>query len=152
MARVSKYAQHDDLIEELCREYDYRVNTIALRLSEYLGRGSKPTGAMRAYVEKYIYSIGETPSLVYSKKSTSSRVIRGSRDLSTEIVTDTETNQYPEHPPGELPSAWCSNRGRYLTIQEFCNKYGLNPDSVKSSKLVTHNAGHMTYNIAFDGN
>jgi len=152
MARVSKYAQHDDLIEELCREYDYRVNTIALRLSEYLGRGSKPTGAMRAYVEKYIYSIGETPSLVYSKKPTSSRVIRGSRDLSTEIVTDTETNQYPEHPPGELPSAWCSNRGRYLTIQEFCNKYGLNPDSVKSSKLVTHNAGHMTYNIAFDGN
>tara|TARA_Y100000389_G_C17424962_1_gene499015 strand:+ start:305 stop:1651 length:1347 start_codon:yes stop_codon:yes gene_type:complete len=156
MARVSKYAQHNEIIEKLCKKYNYRVNTVALRLSEYLGRGSKPTGAMRAYVKKHIISIGEKPALIYSKGIEVSSLKRYHRSLSdnlnNEIFTETDTNQYPENTPGELPSAWCSNKSRYLTIQEFCNKYGLNPDSVKSSKLVTHNAGHMTYNIAFDGN
>jgi len=156
MARVSKYAQHNEIIEKLCKKYNYRVNTVALKLSEYLGRGSKPTGAMRTYVKKHIISIGEKPALIYNKGLETSSLKRYHRSLSdnlnNEIFTETDTNQYPENTPGELPSAWCSNKRRYLTIQEFCNKYGLNPDSVKSSKLVTHNAGHMTYNIAFDGN
>ena len=48
-----------------------------------------------------------------------------------------------------MPSAWCAEKGRFYTIEEFCDVYGLDKNSVKSSKLVSHNASHMTYNIAF---
>lgn len=48
-----------------------------------------------------------------------------------------------------LPSAWCVEKARLLTEKEFCEKYGLDYTRVKSCRLITHNAGHMTYNIAF---
>jgi hypothetical protein len=131
MGRTSKYEQYNDLIDKLCEEYGYRVNTVALKLSQHLEKGSKPTGSIRAYVEKYIISLGEEPLRTYITRY--SKVKKIGSDLTNEIVTDTETNQYAEHTPGSLPSAWCVKKGRYLTIQEFCKKYGLNPDSVKSS-------------------
>lgn len=62
--------------------------------------------------------------------------------------TTTETNQYSNE-GANLPSAWSKEKGRFLTIEEFCDKYGLDKSTVKSSKLVSHNMGHMTYNIAF---
>ena len=69
-------------------------------------------------------------------------------DADLENSTETETNQYkPEL--SNMPSAWCAEKGRFYTIEEFCDVYGLDKNSVKSSKLVSHNASHMTYNIAF---
>lgn len=62
--------------------------------------------------------------------------------------TDTSTNQYSSS-SSSAPSAWDKDLGRFLTIEEFCGRYGLNKDAVKSSKLISHNLGHMTYNIAF---
>jgi hypothetical protein len=115
MERTSKYEQYNDLINNLCEEYGYRVNTIALKLSEQLGKGSKPAGAMRAYIEKYIVSMGIEPIRTYVTRH--SKVKKTGNDLTNEIVTDTETNQYAEHTPGSLPSAWCVKKGRYLTIQ-----------------------------------
>jgi hypothetical protein len=48
-----------------------------------------------------------------------------------------------------MPSAWSPELKRFYTIKEFCEKYGLNHDEVKTSKLVAHNKGHMIYNIEF---
>src|SRR5690606_5092291 len=48
-----------------------------------------------------------------------------------------------------MPSAWDSSLKRFLTIEEFCDRYGLDKTTVKSSKLISHVAGHMTYNIVF---
>lgn len=78
-----------------------------------------------------------------------SRLLRsGKVDSDLENDTETETNQYkPEL--SNMPSAWCAEKGRFYTIEEFCDVYGLDKNSVKSSKLVSHNASHMTYNIAF---
>lgn len=69
-------------------------------------------------------------------------------------TTTTETKQYKTpkvkfSPAIDIPSAWCSTLNKFLTIEEYCERYGLDINSVKSSKLVTHNATHMTYNIAF---
>jgi len=72
--------------------------------------------------------------------------IESDEDFSNETVT--ETNQY-SNGVQSMPSAWSTELNKFLTIEEFCAKYGLNVSSVKSSKLVSHNAGHMTYNIAF---
>ena len=153
MARVSKYAQYNNLLSVWCKEYSYRVNPIAYRLAVHLGmQGKDANGAMRSYVGTYIKSLGIDPVYRSGNQANKANAPKASEWNPTEITTGTETNQYPEHAPGTLPSAWSIDLGRYLTIQEFCKKYGLNPDSVKSSKLVTHNAGHMTYNIAFDGN
>lgn len=69
-----------------------------------------------------------------------------SNDLDNE--TTTETNQYKSE-LSVMPSAWCAEKNRFYTIEEFCDVYGLDKNSVKSSKLVSHNASHMTYNIAF---
>lgn len=49
----------------------------------------------------------------------------------------------------DLPSAWDSDEGKYLSIEEYCNKFGLDYESVKSCKLVGHNPNHMVYNITF---
>ena len=78
-----------------------------------------------------------------------SRLLRsGKVDSDLENDTETETNQYKSE-LSNMPSAWCAEKGRFYTIEEFCDVYGLDKNSVKSSKLVSHNASHMTYNIAF---
>lgn len=78
-----------------------------------------------------------------------SRLLRsGKVDSDLENETETETNQYKSE-LSNMPSAWCAEKGRFYTIEEFCDVYGLDKNSVKSSKLVSHNASHMTYNIAF---
>jgi hypothetical protein len=69
-------------------------------------------------------------------------------DSDLENITKTETNQYkPEL--FNMPSAWSADKNRFYTIEEYCDVYGLDKNSVKSSKLVSHNASHMVYNIAF---
>lgn len=150
MAHKSKYAQYDNLIEVWCKELNYVRNKVANKLSMHTTGGKRKYAslAIRNYVDKYLAKHNDI--LEPENKDKLNWNIK--KDTSTDVVTETDTNQYPEHTPGSLPSAWSIEMGRYLTIQEFCKKYGLNPDSVKSSKLVTHNAGHMTYNIAFDGN
>ena len=67
-------------------------------------------------------------------------------DLDNETTTD--TNQYKSS-ISSMPSAWSATENKFYTIEEFCDVYGLDKTKVKSSKLVSHNAGHMTYNIAF---
>jgi hypothetical protein len=62
--------------------------------------------------------------------------------------TETKTNQYKSE-LSNMPSAWSSKDNRFYTIEEYCDVYGLDKNSVKSSKLVSHNASHMVYNIAF---
>ena len=70
-------------------------------------------------------------------------------DLDTITLTTTETNQCGSESEFIMPSAWSSGLGRFFTIEEYCDEYGLVKEQVKSSKLVAHNAGHMIYNIAF---
>lgn len=52
-------------------------------------------------------------------------------------------------PEGNMPSAWDFEEGRFLTIKEYCERYGLDFTAVKGSKLVGHNPNHMVYNIEF---
>jgi hypothetical protein len=70
--------------------------------------------------------------------------------------TETSTAQYSNDKEGEqenvtsMPSAWDTGLNRFLNIDEYCDKWGLPKDMVRSSKLVAHVAGHMVYNIAFN--
>lgn len=69
-------------------------------------------------------------------------------DVDLENETVTTTNQYkPEL--SNMPSAWSAEKNRFYTIEEYCDTYGLDKNTVKSSKLVSHNQSHMVYNIAF---
>lgn len=69
-------------------------------------------------------------------------------DEDLENSTKTDTNQYKTE-LSNMPSAWSAEKNRFYTIEEYCDTYGLDKNSVKSSKLVSHNASHMVYNIAF---
>ena len=110
---------------------------------EYYNREQNISEACRQYCQEL--------DIEYSEKYRNrlSRYLRsGKVDADLENSTETETNQYkPEL--SNMPSAWCAEKGRFYTIEEFCDVYGLDKNSVKSSKLVSHNANHMTYNIAF---
>lgn len=110
---------------------------------EYYNREQNISEACRQYCQEL--------DIEYSEKYRNrlSRYLRsGKVDADLENSTETETNQYkPEL--SNMPSAWCAEKGRFYTIEEFCDVYGLDKNSVKSSKLVSHNASHMTYNIAF---
>lgn len=71
--------------------------------------------------------------------------------------TETETNQYSndkeksEEPEVmNMPSAWDAELNRFLSIDEYCDKWGLPKEQVRSSKLVSHLQHHMIYNIAFN--
>lgn len=46
-----------------------------------------------------------------------------------------------------MPSAWSTEKNGFYTMEEYCERYGLNHEEVQSYKLVAHNAGHMVYNI-----
>lgn len=70
-------------------------------------------------------------------------------DLENDTVTDTNQYSNDKEPTSFMPSAWDKDLNRFLTIDEFCDKYGLDKKSVRSSKIITHNPGHITYNIAF---
>lgn len=69
-------------------------------------------------------------------------------DEDLENGTETTTNQYKSE-SSNMPSAWSSDKKRFYSIEEYCEVYGLDINTVKSSKLVSHNASHMVYNIAF---
>ena len=110
---------------------------------EYYNREQNISEACRQHCQEL--------DIEYSEKYRNrlSRYLRsGKVDADLGNSTETETNQYkPEL--SNMPSAWCAEKGRFYTIEEFCDVYGLDKNSVKSSKLVSHNASHMTYNIAF---
>jgi UDP-2,3-diacylglucosamine pyrophosphatase LpxH len=76
------------------------------------------------------------------------QIINKNIDSDFEIETKTETIQYKQNEVS-LPSAWSIEKNRFYTIEEYCDVYGLEKSKVKSSKLVSHNASHMVYNIAF---
>lgn len=84
-----------------------------------------------------------------SFRAAASKIINSEDLTSVENITTTETKQYESADTFSMPSAWCKNLNKFLTIEEYCIRYGLDIKSVKSSKLVSHNASHMTYNIAF---
>jgi hypothetical protein len=63
------------------------------------------------------------------------------------VTTVTKQNEYFSEVDG-MPSAWNSDEGKFYTIQEYCGRYNIDFTSVSSFKLVSHNAGHMVYNIA----
>lgn len=68
--------------------------------------------------------------------------------------TVTETNQYSNDREVEddffMPSAWDSENNRFLSVDEYCDKYNLPKESVRSSKLIAHNGTHMVYNMVFN--
>jgi len=83
-----------------------------------------------------------------------SSLINGWVDKGLDNETTTETNQYENDKEEEdnffMPSAWSSEKGRFLSIDEYCDTYGLPKEQVRSSKLVAHQSSHMIYNIVFN--
>lgn len=69
-------------------------------------------------------------------------------DSDLENGTGTATTGYKKE-PSNMPSAWSTEKNRFYTVEEYCDVYGLDKNSVRSAKLVSHNAAHMIYNIAF---
>lgn len=70
-------------------------------------------------------------------------------DIETVDIT-TDTNQYANDEKSfTMPSAWDSDTGKFLDIDQYCEKYNIPRDQVRSFKLVAHQQNHMTYNIAF---
>lgn len=86
-------------------------------------------------------------------KGTTSYNKNKSKATETIIDTSTETNQYANDSEDKtvfMPSAWDVEENKFLSIDEYCSKYNLPKDQVRSSKLVSHLSSHMVYNIAFN--
>lgn len=77
-------------------------------------------------------------------------------DDDLENISSTKTIQYPNDNQAVvgddffMPSAWDSENNRFLSIDEYCDKYNLPKESIRSSKLIAHNGTHMVYNIVFN--
>jgi hypothetical protein len=98
----------------------------------------------------------EANNLVYEDKYMHrlKRYAKSEDDEDLEAETITETIQYindnSEDTEAFMPSAWDAVNNKFYSIDEYCEKYNLDKTTVRSSKLVSHNAGHMVYNIAFN--
>jgi len=68
-------------------------------------------------------------------------------DEDLENITETKTVKYEKETPN-MPSAWSTENGRFYTVEEYCEVYGLDSSKVKSYKLITH-TGTPYYNIVF---
>lgn len=60
-----------------------------------------------------------------------------------------QVTQNPVDHLSYMPSAWSQELNRFLSADEYCEKYNLPFDMVKDAKLVAHNSSHMVYNILF---
>ena len=117
-------------------------------LQEIYQREDTIAQTARIYCEKHDIEYSD------SVRRRVSRLLNGVKENVNDLEneTETDTNQYNNvtSTPGSLmPSAWSSELNRFYTIEEFCNVYGLDIKTVKSSKLISHNSSHITYNIAF---
>jgi UDP-2,3-diacylglucosamine pyrophosphatase LpxH len=112
------------------------------RLQELFEEEDNITRASRRYAEENNIPFDDS----FRRKC--SKYISKEVDGDLDNVTKTETQGYkPEL--SNMPSAWCAEKSRFYSIEEYCDTYGLDKNSVKSSKLVSHNQSHMVYNIAF---
>lgn len=94
----------------------------------------KATDVAKAYAEK---------EGIYYTESVRKCVNRILLDVRSEFST--ETVDYKEN--SSIPSALKPD-GTFMSIDEFCDTYGLDRSDVKSAKLITH-SNKNTYNIAF---
>ena len=58
-------------------------------------------------------------------------------------------SRFEEETSFNMPSAWDSENNKFLSLEEYCKKYGLPFENVKYGKLVSHNKSHISYNILF---
>lgn len=81
-----------------------------------------------------------------------SDVINGKSKVSSKKAKSNkkETEDKIEDSDFFMPSAWDSDNNKFYSIDEYCEKYNLPIEQVKSSKLVSHQQNHMVYNIAFN--
>lgn len=116
--------------EEAYEKYKINGNNVAKAARDWCRDNDTP------YLEKYWFQL--------------SRYVK-----SFDSETSTETNQYKNDNVAiaeefVMPSAWDAEQEKFLGIDEYCDKYNLPKHLVRSSKLVSHIAGHMVYNIAFN--
>lgn len=106
------------------------------------------TNVARKYAS--LMGIGYDDNLRRKISGWKNRNMSGSPDDYFDNQTITTTPQYSNDKQSitSMPSAWDSEIGRFLTPEEFCDKYGLDKNSIRSSKLISHIPGHMTYNLA----
>ena len=120
--------------EIACEEFGVKYNDgFRRKMSKFLQNNN--------YTNNQIKKLEESNSFKQKEKK---KII----DNNFDNETDTDTNQYKSE-LSNMPSAWSCEKKRFYTIEEYCDVYGLDKNSVKSSKLVSHNASHMVYNIAF---
>jgi len=114
------------------------------RIKELFQEEDNITKTARRYAEEQGIEYSDSLRRTVSNKLKGETV---DKDLDND--TTTESIQYKTSEDFNMPSAWDAELQKFLTIEEYCDKYGLDKGSVKSSKLITHNQSNISYNIAF---
>ncbi len=129
----SRWKKYDAKISELIQEEssDVKIAQVILDIKDSAGANPDING-LRNYVSRF-------------RKKT--EPIKHTDNFKNDSTSTTTTTGYEKLP--SMPSAWCQKLNRFYTIDEFCDVYGLEKEKVKSSKLITHQPGHMSYNIVF---
>ena len=132
----SKWRIYDNQIGELIQSEPSDVKIAQQLLGVYEAAGkNEDVNALRNYIQRY-------------RKRSLPKVIPAGSFNDFESKSDSKTGNYKSG-NSYMPSAWSQDLKRFYTIDEFCDVYGLEKQKVKSSKLITHMPGHMTYNIVF---
>jgi hypothetical protein len=136
---MSKYFKGYDVFEDRTIEL-YRKNPRKADVARQLWEENK---------EEYgdVLTESKLTSWVYlflKKQEEPSEIIENREDENDRI------SSYDENPKETfMPSAWDADQNKFLGVKEYCEKYNLPYELFAGARLVSHNAGHMVYNIGF---
>lgn len=121
-----------------------------------LSKTTNCSGLARELIEEH--QLSETFNQIYSRIKYVKRIIPEEEWGPQEEEEDEDLDNISESTTGDgdydsgitfMPSAWNPDEDRFYTVEEYCDRYGLRKDLIKSSKLVAHVGSHMVYNIVF---
>lgn len=136
---MSKYFKGYDVFEGRATEI-YRKNPNRSKVARILWKEVSEEYEEKGLTEASLYSwvrrFIDRLSIIDTKK-----------DLDESEESRNENSKTPKE--AFMPSAWDPKLDKFLSLDEYCDRYNLPKELAVGARLVSHNAGHMIYNIGF---
>lgn len=114
--------------------------------SELLEKAIKLNGQEKVTIKLLCKELGITKNIA----ETYATVLKN-KELLAEVLNRFNNQQGTDIVEGVRPSAWNSDKGTFYSLEEFCNKYGIDYNFVDAgkSKLLTYHKNNITWSVAF---
>lgn len=113
---------------------------------ELLDKAINLNGREKVTIKLLCKELGVTKNIA----ETYSTILKN-KELLTEVLNRFNNQQGTDIIEGIRPSAWNADKGTFYSLEEFCDKYGIDYSfvDVGKSKLLTYHKNNLTWSVAF---